>query len=206
MSPTPVPRLRASSRASGGTSYAAAAYVQVQDHSPPHVPAISQIDQHHDCACTVCHPHSSVPRRRRPTQRCSALVSAPGSYPARVMRPRLMLQPPAPKKGVSGLLTQKQTLPGGGAPEVGDLHLVEDGSERSGALVANGIARETESEGQSTGIVRKQACHGVYEEGEEGPLAGLMVEAHPRLVIFVSLRTAASAEALSTPILLPPRL
>ena len=58
-----------------------------------------------------------------------------------------MLQPPAPKKGVSGLLTQKQTLSGGGAPEVGDLHLVEDGSERSGALVSNVVVSETASDG-----------------------------------------------------------
>ena len=80
------------------------------------------------------------------------------------MRPRVMLQPPAPEKGVSGLLTQNQTLSGGGAPEVGDLHLVEDDSERSGALVANVIARETESEGQSTGTLRRQRAMGLMRK------------------------------------------
>ena len=45
-------------------------------------------------------------------------------------------------------LTGKQTLPGGGALELGDLRLVEDGSQRSGALGSNAVALETASEGQ----------------------------------------------------------
>ena len=46
-------------------------------------------------------------------------------------------------------LTRKQTLfGGGGALEVGDLRLLEDGSERSDALVSDAIVSETASEGQ----------------------------------------------------------
>ena len=46
-------------------------------------------------------------------------------------------------------LTQKQTLWGGGALEVGDLRLVEDGSQRSGTLGSDVVASETASEGQN---------------------------------------------------------
>eukprot|EP00964_Phaeocystis_antarctica_P068633 scaffold41591_cov42-Phaeocystis_antarctica.AAC.1 len=45
-------------------------------------------------------------------------------------------------------LTQKQTLRGGGALQIGDLRLVENGSQRSGALGSDGIGSETASEGQ----------------------------------------------------------
>ena len=45
-------------------------------------------------------------------------------------------------------LTQKQTLRGGGALEVGDLRLIEDGSKRSDALVSDAVASETVSKGQ----------------------------------------------------------
>ena len=38
---------------------------------------------------------------------------------------------------------------GGGAPQVSDLCLVEDGSERSDALVSKAVAIETASEGQN---------------------------------------------------------
>ena len=44
-------------------------------------------------------------------------------------------------------LTQKQMLGGGGALEVGDLRLIEDGSKRNGALVSDGVASETVSKG-----------------------------------------------------------
>jgi hypothetical protein len=44
-------------------------------------------------------------------------------------------------------LTQKQTLWGGGAPQVGDLRLLEDGGERGGALVSDRVVSETASEG-----------------------------------------------------------
>ena len=45
-------------------------------------------------------------------------------------------------------LTQKQTLRGGGALEVGDLRVIEDGSKRSGALGSDGVDSETVSEGK----------------------------------------------------------
>ena len=46
-------------------------------------------------------------------------------------------------------LTQKQTLGRGGALQVGDLRLLEDGSERGGALVSDLVVSETASEGWS---------------------------------------------------------
>ena len=45
-------------------------------------------------------------------------------------------------------LTRKRTLWGGGALEIGDLRLLEDGGERSGALSSNVVVSETASEGQ----------------------------------------------------------
>ena len=44
-------------------------------------------------------------------------------------------------------LTRKRTLSGSGALEVGDLCLLEDGSDRGGALGSNAIAPETASKG-----------------------------------------------------------
>ena len=44
-------------------------------------------------------------------------------------------------------LTRKQMLGGGGALEVGDLCLLEDGSERNGALSSDVVSIETASEG-----------------------------------------------------------
>ena len=44
-------------------------------------------------------------------------------------------------------LTRKQTFWGGGALEVGDLCILEDGSERGGALDSDGIALETARDG-----------------------------------------------------------
>ena len=44
-------------------------------------------------------------------------------------------------------LTGNQALGGGGALEVGDLRLLEDGGERSGALSSNVVVSETASEG-----------------------------------------------------------
>ena len=51
-------------------------------------------------------------------------------------------------------LTRKRTLWGGGALEHGDLRLLEDGGECSGALVSDLVASDTASEGQD-GTVRK---------------------------------------------------
>ena len=49
---------------------------------------------------------------------------------------------------MSAALTQKQTLLGGGALEVGNVCLVEDSSERGGAFGTDVLAVETASEGQ----------------------------------------------------------
>ena len=46
-----------------------------------------------------------------------------------------------------GADTKANTLRGGGLPEGGDLRLLEDGSERGGALVSNVVAFDTVSEG-----------------------------------------------------------
>ena len=45
-------------------------------------------------------------------------------------------------------LTRKRTHAGGGALEVGDLGLLEDGGERGGALGSDAVMFETVSEGQ----------------------------------------------------------
>ena len=45
-------------------------------------------------------------------------------------------------------LTRKQTLGGGGALQVGDVRLVEDGGERSNALDSDGVGSEAASKGQ----------------------------------------------------------
>ena len=47
-----------------------------------------------------------------------------------------------------GALTRKQTLWGGGALEVGDLRLLEDGGECGGAFVSDVVQVETASKGQ----------------------------------------------------------
>ena len=46
------------------------------------------------------------------------------------------------------MLTRKRTLWGGGALQIGDLCLVEDGGERNGTLVFDAVGSETASEGQ----------------------------------------------------------
>ena len=85
-----------------------------------------------------------------------------------------------------------QTLRGG-ALERGDLRLFEDGSEFGGTLVSDAVDPQTVSEEQS----RDQACQGALTGA-----TGLVPAAHLRLVMFVSLRMAASAVAPSAPILL----
>ena len=52
-------------------------------------------------------------------------------------------------------MTQKQTLWGGGAPQVGDLRLLEDGGEREGSLGSDVVDSETASEGWGGGMVRE---------------------------------------------------
>ena len=46
-------------------------------------------------------------------------------------------------------LTEKRTLRGGGALELLDLRLFEDGGERGGALGSNAVFRDTASDGQN---------------------------------------------------------
>ena len=89
------------------------------------------------------------------------------------------------KQSCQGALTQKRTLWGGGAPQVGDLRLLEDGGERGGALVSDRVAFETASErwsgdgervGVSKGIDRKADTvggGGVLERGHGAPLERL---------------------------------
>jgi len=48
-----------------------------------------------------------------------------------------------------GIDTKANTLWGGGAPQVGDLRLLEDGGERSGALGSDFVVPETADEGRS---------------------------------------------------------
>ena len=55
---------------------------------------------------------------------------------------------------VSMALTRKRTVWGSGALEVGDLRILEDGGECSGALVSDVVASDTASEGQD-GTMRK---------------------------------------------------
>jgi len=51
--------------------------------------------------------------------------------------------------GVSMGIDTNATLWGGGAHQLGDLRLLEDGGERGGALNSDRVASETVSEGQS---------------------------------------------------------
>ena len=53
-----------------------------------------------------------------------------------------------------GALTQRRTLSGGGAPEVGDHCLLEDGCERGGALVSDLVVPDTVQSMGKVGAVR----------------------------------------------------
>ena len=54
-----------------------------------------------------------------------------------------------------GLTQQKRTLWSGGALEVGDLHLLENGSERGGALVSDPIGPKTARDGWDGAVARE---------------------------------------------------
>ena len=97
-------------------------------------------------------------------------------------------------------LTEKRTLRGGGALELLDLRLFEDGGERGGALGSDAVFGDTASGGQNGNSERVGVSMGVDAK------ANTRVAAHSRLEICVSLRTAASAEAPSSPMLLSFRL
>ena len=89
------------------------------------------------------------------SSRCSVeLPLRPNARAAPPSGPSLLPRRLRARTGVAGVgkcqraLTQMQTFDaGGGALEVGDLCLVEDGSERGGALVSDLVAFETASEG-----------------------------------------------------------
>ena len=51
------------------------------------------------------------------------------------------------QRRVSRGIDTKANISGGGAPQVGDLRLLEDGGERGGTLVYDQVASETASEG-----------------------------------------------------------
>jgi hypothetical protein len=89
-----------------------------------------------------------------------------------------------------------------GALQVGDLCFAEDGSEFSGALGSDAIIPETARRGVC-GAVREQAR--VKGRGVD-TRANALAAAHSRLVIFVSLRMAASSVVPLSPILLAPIL
>ena len=65
-----------------------------------------------------------------------------------------------------GADTKANTLWGDGAPEVGDLCLCEDGSERGGALVSDTVATETVGEGRSEDGLRAAMCEGALTQGK----------------------------------------
>ena len=100
----------------------------------------------------------------------------------------------------TGALTGNQILGGGGALEVGDLRLHENDSERGGTSVSDVVLPETASEGQDGNGERVGVSMGADTKANSGAAA------HSRLVICVSLRIAASAEAPWAPMSFPPRL
>ena len=100
---------------------------------------------------------------------------------------------------------QKRTLWGSSALEMGDHRLLEDGSERGGALVSDVVALETASEGWGGNSERVGVSMGA-DTFANTIGSRFEVRAHYRSVIFVCLRTAASAMAPWSPMPLSPRL
>ena len=56
---------------------------------------------------------------------------------------------------MSGGILHESKHWGDGPPQVGDLRLLEDGSERGGALVSDRVVSETASEGLGARMVRE---------------------------------------------------
>ena len=81
-----------------------------------------------------------------------------------------------------------------------DLRLLEDGGEREGALVSDPVSSETASEGWGGNGERVGVSMGIDTK------ANTQAAAHSKLVICVSLRMVASAEAPSSPMLFHSRL
>jgi len=72
---------------------------------------------------------------------------------------------------------------------MGDHRLLEDGGERRGALGSDAVVSETVRARGGVGMVRVGVSMGIDTK------ANTRAAAHPRKVICVSLRMAASAEA-----------
>ena len=89
---------------------------------------------------------------------------------------------------------------GGGALEMRDSRLFEDGRERGGALVSDAVAVETAGEGRGEDREKAVVSRGVDTK------ANTRVAAHSRLEICVFLRMAASAETPLSPMRLNRRL
>jgi len=100
-----------------------------------------------------------------------------------------------------GADAKANTILGGGALEVGNHCLLEDGSERGGALVSDAVVPDTTRDvwGHSE---RAGACQRALTQKRTLYRAAT----YRRVVICVSLRTAASAEAPSAPMRLFPIL
>ena len=95
-----------------------------------------------------------------------------------------------------GADNKANTLEGGSALQVGELSILEDDGERAEPLEFNVVARETTGKGHRMG----------NSEGAIGVSMGADANEHLRLVICVSLSTAASAEAPQAPMPLHARL
>jgi len=104
------------------------------------------------------------------------------------------------RSGVSRGADAKANTQGCNALEPGDLRLLEDGSERRGALVSDVVEFETASKGWDGNGERVGVSMGVDKQ------ANTQGATHSRLEICVVLSMAASAEAPLSPIKLCPIL
>ena len=104
-----------------------------------------------------------------------------------------------------GADTRANTASGGGAPQVGDLRLLEDGGERGGALGSDAVASETASEGWGGDGERVGVSMGV-DTFTNTIGSRFEARAHFRPVTFVSLRTEARTLAPWSLMLLCSRL
>ena len=100
-------------------------------------------------------------------------------------------------------LTERQTL-GGGVLQVGDLGLLEDGSELGDALVSDPVVANTAKERQSGDGERAGVSAGA--DTRANTRGRFEVVAYSSFSIFVSLRIAASLVTPSSPMPLTERL
>ena len=101
-----------------------------------------------------------------------------------------------------GADNKANTLEGGSALQVGELSILEDDGERAEPLEFNVVARETTGKGHRMG--NSEGAIGVSMGADANE--HFRAAAHLRLVICVSLSTAASAEAPQAPMPLHARL